>query len=93
MLHSLFSIVKIWRAVTSVIPGCIGGDVALEALVGCLQVVVAGSLVRRRAETKILEAGKSVEGGFLSCRPAVLAHLGLIGCLALIGCGDIHHPP
>lgn len=49
----LISTIRIWRAVMSV------------ALVGRLQVAVEGSLVRRRAQAKMLKAGQRVAGGSL----------------------------
>lgn len=70
--------------------------VAQAALVGGLQVVIGGYLVRSEAQAEMLKAGQRVEGRRSlrgSCGPAVLARPLLAGCLALIGCRDIHHPP
>lgn len=46
LLHSLMSIVRTECVVMGVTSRCNGGDVALETLVGHLQLAEAGSLVR-----------------------------------------------
>lgn len=64
-LHTLVSIIRVECAAMRLVSGCKGGEVALAAVVGHLQVLVAGSLVRRRAQAQMLKAGQRVAGGSL----------------------------
>lgn len=60
-LHALVSIIRIKRVMmVRVVSGWKGGEV-----VGHLRMLVAGSLVRRRAQAKMLEARQRVARGSL----------------------------
>lgn len=92
--HTLISFINKLQMLISVASGW-KGDVTLAALIGRLQVVIARSVFRGWAQAEVLEAGHRVAGGSLrwSWGPAVLSRPRLTGCLALIGWGDVHHPP